>query len=57
MQYGHWTAWATASAMSAFSRAESAPSAKTAPYQAKNLSARSLLPSAIEAKCARCSVL
>src|SRR5690606_6631469 len=31
MQYGHCTVWATASAMSAFSRAVSAPSSKTCP--------------------------
>ena len=41
MQYGHCTAWATASAMSDFSRAESAPSSNTALYQAKNFSASS----------------
>ena len=43
------------SAMSAFSRSLRAPSAKTAPYQAKNFSARSLLPSAISPNFARCS--
>ncbi len=32
MQYGHCTAWATASAMSVFSRSVKAPSAKTAEY-------------------------
>ncbi len=36
MQYGHWTAWATPRAISAFSRAVSAPSANTAPYHSKN---------------------
>ena len=36
MQYGHCMAWATASAMSDFSRADSAPSLNTALYQAKN---------------------
>lgn len=35
MQYGHCTACATASAMSDFSRADSAPSANAAPYQSK----------------------
>ena len=36
MQYGHCTACATASAISAFSRSVSAPSAKTASYQDRN---------------------
>ena len=55
MQYGHWTACATPSAISAFSRSVSAPSAKTALYQAKNFSARSGLPWAMVPNCPRCS--
>ena len=55
MQYGHWTACATASAISAFSRAVERPVAKTAPYQSKNFSASALLPSEIVPKFARCS--
>ena len=53
MQYGHCTAWLTASAISAFSRAESAPSANTAPYQAWNFSQSSGAPFPISAKRAR----
>jgi hypothetical protein len=36
MQYGHCTVWATASAISAFSRSVSAPSLKTAAYHSLN---------------------
>ena len=53
MQYGHCTAWATASAISDFSRAVSAPSAKTALYHAKNFSASGALPRPISAKRSR----
>ena len=38
MQYEHWRAWATPSAISAFSRPLSEPSAKVARYQASNFS-------------------
>ena len=57
IQYGHCTACATASAISDFSRVVSAPSANTALYQSKNLSASGLLPRAIYGKRPRSAAL
>src|SRR3954462_8497676 len=56
-ELGPLTTCATASAMSAFSRAESAPGLNTSPYQAKNSSASFGLPSAMLGNCGRCSGL
>ena len=53
MQYGHWTACATPSAIRLFSRAVSAPSAKTAPYQSKNFLASSGAAAPISGNLAR----
>src|SRR4030066_1081812 len=50
MQYGHWTAWATARAISAFSLSVSAPSANTAPYHSENFFQSSGAPSPMVGK-------